>query len=159
MKKVDYGQVVSILANIGVVLGLVFLGIEVYQSNQINRTDAWNNLIRTGIDFNDAIAQNSDLAGILAKSNNNESLSDAEEIRLRAFAAASMQRVWFDYQQISTGIITPEELKTRIPRFKVLLARFPSVETLYEQNRNGYSQDFQRFVDSCVLSDCETIPR
>ena len=159
MKKIDYVQFVSILANLGVVLGLVFLGVEIYQSNQINRTDAWNNLLRTGIEFNDAIAENSDLAEILAKSNNNESLSAAESIRLRAFAAASMQRVWFDYQQIGTGIITPDELKTRIPRFKVLLARFPAVRTLYEQNRDGYSEGFQRFVDSCVVSDCETIPQ
>ena len=159
MKKVEYVEFVSVLANLGVILGLVFLGIQIYQSNQINRTEAWNNLIRTGIEFNDAIAENSDLAEILAKSNNSEPLSDAEEIRLRAFAAASMQRVWFDYQQIGTGIISPEELKTRIPRFKVLLARFPAVRTLYEQNRDGYSENFQRFVESCVISDCETIPQ
>ncbi len=159
MKKPDVVQIVSILANVGVVLGLVFLGVEVYQSNQMNRTNAWNNLIRTGIDFNDAVAQNSDLADVLAKSNNNESLTDAEAIRLRAFTAASMQRVWLDYQQINTGIISPEELRTRIPRFKTLLARFPAVKSLWEETRDGYSQDFQRFVDACVISDCETIPQ
>ena len=82
----------STFANIGVVLGLIFLGIEVYQSNQMNRTVGWNNLIQSGIDFNDTIAQNADLAEILAKSNNNETLSDAEAIRMRAFTAASMQR-------------------------------------------------------------------
>ena len=158
MKNFDYVQLVSLLANVGVVLGLVFLGIELYQSNQMNRTSAWNNLLRTGIEFNDSIAQNPDLAEVLAKSNSNEDLTEAESIRLQAFAAASMQRVWFDYQQIKAGIITPEELRTRIPRFKALLARFPSVKVLYEEGRDGYSKEFQRFVDRCVLSDCETIP-
>ena len=159
MKNSNVVQIISLLANVGVVLGLVFLGVEVYQSNQMNRTNAWNNLIQTGIDFNDGIAQNSDLAEILAKSNNDESLTDAEAIRLRAFTAASMQRVWLDYQQINTGIISPEELQTRIPRFQTLLVRFPVVRRLWEQTRDGYSADFQRFVDACVLSDCDTIPQ
>ena len=158
MKNVEFAQTVSVLANVGVVLGLIFLGIEVYQSNQMNRTEAWNNLIRTGIDFNDAIAQNDALAEILAKSNNQESLSDAETIRLEAFTAASMQRVWVDYQQINTGIISTAELKSRVPRFKALLSRFPAVKTLWDQTREGYSQDFQTFIDLCVVSDCETIP-
>ena len=159
MKNASLVQIVSILANVGVVLGLVFLGAEVYQSNQMNRTTAWNNLIRTGIDFNDGIAQNSELAEILAKSNNGDSLTDAEAIRLRAFTAASMQRVWLDYQQINTGIISTEELKTRIPRFQTLLERFPAVRTVWEQTRDAYSPEFQRFVDSCVISDCDTIPQ
>ena len=158
MKKVDPAQAISTLANVGVVLGLIFLGIEIYQSNQMNRTDAWNNLIRTGIDFNDAIAQNSELAEILAKSNNNDSLTDAETIRLEAFTAASMQRVWVDYQQINTGIISEQELQSRIPRFKALLARFPAVEKLWERSREGYSMEFQKFIDECVVSNCETIP-
>ena len=159
MKNASFVQLVSILANVGVVIGLVFLGAEVYQSNQMNRTTAWNSLIRTGIDFNDAIAQNSDLAEILAKSNNGDQLTDAEAIRLRAFTAASMQRVWLDYQQINTGIITAAELQTRIPRFKTLFERFPAVMNVWEQTRNGYSLEFQRFVDDCVISDCAAIPQ
>ncbi len=158
MKFAEFAQTVSVLANVGVVFGLIFLGIEVYQSNQMNRTEAWNNLIRTGIDFNDAIAQNAELAEILAKSNNRASLTDAEKIRLEAFTAASMQRVWVDYQQINTGIISTGELKSRIPRFKALLTRFPAVKTLWDQSREGYSEGFQTFVDLCVVADCETIP-
>ena len=158
MKNIDLAQTVSTFANIGVVLGLIFLGIEVYQSNQMNRTVGWNNLIQSGIDFNDAIAQNADLAEILAKSNNDESMSDAEAIRMRAFTAASMQRVWLDYQQIDTGIISEEELRSRIPRFKALLDRFPAVKEIWQETRGAYSRDFQTFVDSCVVAECEIIP-
>lgn len=158
MKNFEFAQTISVLANVGVVLGLIFLGIEVYQSNQMNRTEAWNNLIRTGIDFNDAIAQNEALAKVLAKSNNHENLTDAEMIRLEAFTAASMQRVWVDYQQINTGIISPGELESRIPRFKALLTRFPAVKRLWNRTREGYSEDFQNFIDACVIDDCAAIP-
>jgi len=38
MKKIDLGQTITILANVGVIAGIVFLGIEVQQnSTQIER--------------------------------------------------------------------------------------------------------------------------
>ncbi len=38
MKKFDLGQTVSILANLGVVVGIVFLGMEVRQNNELLAT-------------------------------------------------------------------------------------------------------------------------
>ena len=73
--QIDYVQIVSILANVGVVLGFIFLVIEVRQNNQMNRTNAWNSLLRSGIEFNDQIMVTPDLADILAKGNNNEELT------------------------------------------------------------------------------------
>ncbi len=73
--------------------------------------------------------------------------------------AAAMQRVWLDYQQINTGIITAEELRTRIPRFQAFFSRFPAVLALWEQTREDYSSEFQQFLDTCVLSDCGVIPQ
>ncbi len=33
MKKIDLGQIITILANVGVVIGLVFLTLEIRQNN------------------------------------------------------------------------------------------------------------------------------
>jgi hypothetical protein len=35
MKKIDLGQTVQILANLGVIAGIVFLGIELQQNNAL----------------------------------------------------------------------------------------------------------------------------
>lgn len=157
--QIDFVQVVSILANVGVVLGFIFLVIEVRQNNQMNRTNAWNSLLRSGIEFNDHIMVTPDLADILAKGNNNEELTDGESIRLQSFAAGSLQRVWFDYRQIKTGIISAEELRTRIPTFKMLFTRFPVMRTIWEETRGRYSEYFQSFIDGYVLSESEDVLR
>lgn len=157
--QIDVVQIISILANAGVVLGFIFLVIEVRQNNQMNRTNAWNSLLRTGIEFNEQIALSPDLADILAKGNNNEELTDAESIRLQSFVTGSLHRVWFDYRQIKTGIISLEELRTRVPRFRALFARFPIIRTIWEETRDTYSEDFQRFLDGYVLSDSKSVSR
>ena len=40
MKKIDLGQTISILANVGVIAGIVFLGFELRQNNALMAADA-----------------------------------------------------------------------------------------------------------------------
>jgi hypothetical protein len=54
LKKLDAGQLVSILANIGVIAGIVFLGIEVRQNNAFLAAEARNNLRVQRADMIDA---------------------------------------------------------------------------------------------------------
>jgi hypothetical protein len=42
MKKIDLGQALGIVANIGVIASIVFLGAELRQNNAIARTDAYD---------------------------------------------------------------------------------------------------------------------
>jgi hypothetical protein len=44
MKKIDLGQTISIVANIGVVAGIVFLGIEIRQNTQALEAEAYREL-------------------------------------------------------------------------------------------------------------------
>ncbi len=42
MKKIELGQTVSILANAGIIAGIVFLALELRQNNELIRTEARN---------------------------------------------------------------------------------------------------------------------
>ncbi len=45
MKKIDLGQTITILANVGVVAGIVFLAVELRQNNEFMAADARFNLL------------------------------------------------------------------------------------------------------------------
>ena len=45
MKKLDLGQTVSILANLGVIAGIVFLGIEIRQNNYLLETQSISEIV------------------------------------------------------------------------------------------------------------------
>lgn len=40
MKKIDLGQTIQILANVGVIAGIVFLAIELQQNNELQRSSS-----------------------------------------------------------------------------------------------------------------------
>lgn len=47
MKKIDLGQAVGILANIGVIAGIIFLVFELQQNNKLLRAEAIGSVVNT----------------------------------------------------------------------------------------------------------------
>lgn len=62
MKKIDLGQMLTILANVGVIAGIVFLGMEIRQANRIALVTAEYELRNNFSAANEAILTNTELA-------------------------------------------------------------------------------------------------
>lgn len=83
MKKIDLGQTITILANVGVIAGIVFLGIELNQNTrQLALELEWQ--------VNDRMIQNNrDLMGTNPVSVFVKSVVSPEELTYEEFQAAS----------------------------------------------------------------------
>lgn len=67
MKKIDVGQAISLLANIGVIAGIVFLGLELRQNNLLLNAQTRGDTLRAVIDNEAEPYRNHDVATLLAK--------------------------------------------------------------------------------------------
>jgi len=97
MKKIEYEQLISIVANIGVVAGIVFLGFELRQNNDLMASEAratYASMDQTGWGF---LIDNPDLIATLIKDRNGEELSDAEALRLDALWMQTFAQLQFRY--------------------------------------------------------------
>ena len=65
MKKIDLAQAVTILANVGVIAGIVFLGIELQQNNALLTADARRNRAAHVEDNFALLATDPELASVL----------------------------------------------------------------------------------------------
>jgi hypothetical protein len=88
MKKIDLGQTINTLANIGVLVGIIFLAIEVSQNqesldeaNAINLVSARDATVRTFREFNSFIAQDEELMRIFLAGNSGDELSPVDNER------------------------------------------------------------------------------
>ena len=82
MKKFDLAHSLSLLANLGVLLGIVFLGIEIRDSNVQARLATQNALVRQNMDLALNIANSADSSSVYARGMNNfEELSDEDKVR------------------------------------------------------------------------------
>ena len=85
MKKIKLGQVVSILANVGVILGLMFLAYELRQNNQLIEAQQRDSRNSRVLYLNEVIIESPGLAEIISKSGRGEPISEVDSVRLSNF--------------------------------------------------------------------------
>ena len=88
MKKIDLGQTITILANLGVIAGIVFLAIEVRQNqasldqaNQIDRAAILTDAMANFGEFRYATALDAEVSDLWYRGRRGEELSPNEEDR------------------------------------------------------------------------------
>ena len=75
MKKIDLGQTITILANVGVIAGIVFLAVELQQNNEMIRGQTRSQLARDVIDLFETNRNDGTYADIQLRGNMGEELS------------------------------------------------------------------------------------
>ena len=101
MKKIDLGQALTILANIGVIAGIIFLGIELRQNRELARAQMRNELTSETLEITRADI-NGPIAEILALNRNGDALTDTQQVRFgiwRAMWNAHIDNIFFQYQE------------------------------------------------------------
>ncbi len=79
MKKINLGQAVSILANVGVIAGIAFLAVELQQNNEMMRAQTRSELSRDVIAILSSNINDSAYMDVLLRGNNGEELSELEQ--------------------------------------------------------------------------------
>ena len=97
MKKIDLGQTITILANVGVIAGIVFLGFELRQNNEILLANSRVALGVGDLGLLDRVIGNPRLWINLA----NSEMTDEEKVQLSAYLISFLRNYelsWFQYQ-------------------------------------------------------------
>jgi len=100
MKKIDLGQTVSILANLGVIAGIAFLAAELRQNNALMAAEARSNRVVIMTQTWDMLAQDPILVPLLLKDRNGERLSGEDEFRLSAFWMRVLLQTQWSYLEL-----------------------------------------------------------
>ena len=148
MKKIDLTQAVSILANVGVIIGIVFLVIEISQTNDQLASQARNTIfeLRAGLE-RDAINNVGNIADVIAKSRRGEALTDVEQNRLLARRFQMLQTFQFMAQEDPAGA----RLQARY--MAAILRSDPEMINVYSREvaANGYDPVFVEFMKMNVV--------
>lgn len=88
MVKLDFGQTITVLANLGVIAGIIFLAIEVSQNqasleeaNSINRANSATAALEYFNEQRVLLAQDGELAEIWLKGTSGSNLTPVEQVR------------------------------------------------------------------------------
>ena len=160
MKKIDLGQVVTILANVGVIVGIIFLAVELSQNNELLAAQArLAQNERLTDTFNDMI-QSPEFAETMAKSSRGDELSPREAVQLRAFHSRQFRSWQWQFFERELGSLQsiPIDSWRNVVRGRTSFRASLGTEldgtwaASWEANRPVLESQFVEFMDANVFS-------
>ena len=152
MKKLDLGQTINTFANIGVIAGIIFLGIELRQNNALLGAQARATRAQVRIDGNDLYLSNPHLISVAAKQISGESLSLTEQMTLRQMATGVFVRWEYVCGEFREGLIDAESIP--VQNWRSLVESAPNMKKEWEESgRFSYHPDFVQWMDENVVNE------
>ena len=106
MKEIDLGQALGLLANVGVVAGIVFLGLELRQNTNIAQATASQNMASAESAVALQWVNYPEIIGLFTK----PELTDEDIYRLHAFLVMWARTYENHWSQFQAGVINEETL-------------------------------------------------
>ncbi len=146
MKKIDLGQTITILANIGVIGGILLLAYELRQNNNLMVAEAQFNRLSINVDQYTSRVEDAGLNELLLRAMEKEPLSPAEQARVEQFVMrALLVREW------SFKVLPATEIP--IERWLENTRALEEHRTVFERDKANLDPDFVRFMEENIVNE------
>jgi len=157
VKKLDYGQMVSVLANIGVIAGILFLGFEIRQNTLISRGAAVQSIAEQVNDWQIEMASNENWMRIQTFLNSGgtySELSAEDQVRYLYVVTPTVRIMENRYRQVQLGIIDPSELEVGGGKANTFWYRSAHFTEFWHASDADirWSPDFIEFMETQVMA-------
>lgn len=105
MKKLDLGQTISIIANIGVIAGILFLAYELRQNNRLMEAGSRTARAERITSVSEMVSATPALAEVLARARNGESLTDSEDLMIYSFYMRRLRGFEAFFSEFQAGTV------------------------------------------------------
>jgi UDP-N-acetylglucosamine pyrophosphorylase len=150
MTKIDLGQTITILANLGVIIGIVLLAVELRQNNELLAAEARRTRAMHMEENYGMLATDSELSSIQYSITSGEELTDFEEFRATMFWLRTLTNLEWAYTEMP-----PEELETAKSRYRVYFSNNYVLRNAWAQNQFRFSPSFVEWLEKNVVSTIE----
>jgi hypothetical protein len=153
MKREDVVRSIGVLANIGVLAGIVFLAIEIRQNTSAQYAESRQAVLSAS---REEIILTMEDPGLVLALTNSDPLTPEENVRVDGLLSVVLRAREFAWLQYRDGVIDEAQWSTE---FNVLAAFFDSSRTrLWWETigRSFFSEEFVRFVDAEILVNSAT---
>jgi hypothetical protein len=150
MKKINLGQTIGIVANIGVLVGLLLLVFELQQSREMMEAQTRHAVSQGIVDQLGELASNADLADLQHRAQCGKLNSSLEERRFRSFVNSRL-RYWEDvHYQYRRGLYAESEFLAQTQAWRAFL-RFSAVSENWKVMKGGFAPEFVEHIDALIV--------
>ena len=146
MKNIDLGQTIQILANVGVIAGILFLAVEIRQNNELLATQARYERADVRRSANLRYIENPELIRVTVAAQNGKPLTEEDSYLLERAYRLTLDDYNFVYDEYRRGLLDERSLPGG-----GTLRRSPGMEALWNQQKSSYDPDFVQWVEEALL--------
>jgi hypothetical protein len=153
MKKIDLGQTVNTLANVGVIAGIVFLAMELQQNNELMAADTRATVISMMTEMWSTAIEEEDLGPIFIKDRNDEPLTEVETLRANANWIRALLNADYVFRD------APELFPQQVAYWKQAYSVYGSLRRLWSSGSSDgaattdmYSPEFVEYMTENVFT-------
>jgi hypothetical protein len=140
----------TLVANVGVIAGIIFFAVELRQNNELLEAEARFNRLQLSWDGWQSLAENGDLADLMVAASNGDTLAGSGQVRVDAVTMRILIAMEWGYRELPPE--SPERLYMR-DELKVLFSGIGAGLRVWESRKSGFDPNFVQWVEDNVLSD------
>jgi hypothetical protein len=153
LKKIDLGQTITLLANLGVLVGVFLLIYELSQNRNMMRAQIRNEISRTVIDLAGAWADE-EMVELIARSRRGDSLTDTQEGRLQFFSNSLLRMYENIHYQYREGMFAEDEYTAVSNTIRRRLNTDPHLRNHFCDTKDGLSPAFVEAIEGWLNEPC-----
>ena len=148
MNKFDLAQTLGLLANVGVIAGIIFLAVEIQQNNELLATQARYERDAVSRSGSLRLIENPQLIRALVKAQNSEPLTQEEALLLELSCSLTLENYSFVYREYRNGLLDERSLPGG-----GTFRRCPGWEALWNQQKQTYDPEFIEWAEQNIFNE------
>jgi hypothetical protein len=149
-KLQQYALVAEIISAVAIVSSLIFVGIQIKQSNDLVKANTYREIRSGMIELNFLNFSNPEYAALSLKIGNDEELSPREVMQRRNYGFYVINTADVAYEQYQRGLIDRRELRETLNAFFGVLSQNPWMRDQlrqYSRLPGNYDPEFIAYID------------
>jgi len=144
----------TLLANVGVLAGIVFLAFEIRQNTTASELNAASSYEAALREYELFVAGNPDFTELIVKSIAGEPLSEVEKFRVQIFFRGALRNWQTSYVQYQLGALSEPIWESQLGFMKDVIRSDGGVRDFWRNNRDVFTSDFNQLFQQ-VLDEVE----
>ena len=148
--------IVQMVAAFGVVVSVIYLGIQIHQQNEITKAQFGHSLTHRMYERYFNTSKDKEFSNFLAKDWAAGELDNADKWRVAVYVNALLVDIFDTYEKVEKGFVDETHLKMRMHMLKLGTMKAPIAQSTWKYWRGIKSKEFVEWFETEIYGDRAT---
>ena len=148
--------IVQMVAAFGVVVSVIYLGIQIHQQNEITKAQFGHSLTHRMYERYFNTSKDKEFSNFLSKDWAAGELDNADKWRVAVYVNALLVDIFDTYEKVENGFVDETHLKMRMHMLKLGTMKAPIAQSTWKYWRGIKSKEFVEWFETEIYGDRAT---